>query len=236
MKPIKTTAVEPEDASDADFVSRWSRLKHEAVEDAEAAASENLTSAIAAADKGELEPGDESPVRILTDVDMPEIESLTQESVYADFLSPGVSEELRKLALRKLFLSEVFNIRDGLDEYDEDYTQFEKLGDIVTSDMRHQLELEAQRKAQQILDDEEPVLDDECGDDESSVDECGNGAGVNDLDKESADENLVAAVNTDKPGVNPDESQAFSDEIISDRPEGGINSEHNEHSKNEKKS
>jgi hypothetical protein len=203
MKPIKTTAVEPEDASDAGFVSRWSRLKHEAVEDVEATASENLTGANAVADKGELEPGHESPARILTDEDMPDVESLTQESDYADFLSPGVSDELRKLALRKLFLSEVFNIRDGLDEYDEDYTQFEKLGDIVTSDMKHQLELEAQRKAQQILHDEEAaVLDGECS----------NGAGENSIDKESADENLVAADNADKTSVQLDESRSLAEE------------------------
>ncbi|MCH6566372.1 MAG: hypothetical protein IH811_10945, partial [Proteobacteria bacterium] len=35
---------------------------------------------------------------------------------------------------------------NGLDEYDGDYTSFEKLGDIVTADMRHQMELEANKK------------------------------------------------------------------------------------------
>jgi len=45
-----------------------------------------------------------------------------------------------------MFQAPSFNIRDGLDEYDEDYTSFEKLGDIVTADMRHQMEMEAKRK------------------------------------------------------------------------------------------
>ncbi len=60
-------------------------------------------------------------------------------------MSSGVSDELRNLALRKLFRAPVFNIRDGLDEYDDDFTQFEKLGDIVTSDMKHRIEMEQQK-------------------------------------------------------------------------------------------
>ena len=39
-----------------------------------------------------------------------------------------VSESLRRLALRKLFHGADFNIRDGLDDYDGDYTSFVKLG------------------------------------------------------------------------------------------------------------
>lgn len=56
------------------------------------------------------------------------------------FLADGVSEALKKQALRKLFSAEVFNIRDGLDDYDDDYTKFTPLGDTVTADMRHQME------------------------------------------------------------------------------------------------
>ena len=41
-----------------------------------------------------------------------------------------------------------FNIRDGLDDYDEDFTYFEPLGDIVTADMRHREEMLA-RKARE---------------------------------------------------------------------------------------
>ena len=63
----------------------------------------------------------------LTDADMPDIDSLAEDSDFTGFMSPGVSDELRNLALRKLFHAPVFNIRDGLDEYDEDYTTFEKL-------------------------------------------------------------------------------------------------------------
>ena len=89
------------------------------------------------------EAAEDQPV--LTDADMPDIETLTEDSDFSGFMSEGVSDELRNLALRKLFRSSVFNIRDGLDEYDEDYTYFEKLGDIVTSDMKHQVEMQEQK-------------------------------------------------------------------------------------------
>ena len=39
---------------------------------------------------------------------------------------------MRQAALRKLFHLPAFNVTDGLAEYDEDYTHFEKLGNVVT--------------------------------------------------------------------------------------------------------
>ena len=84
----------------------------------------------------------------LTDEDMPPLDTLGEDSDYSGFLSPGVSEALRRRALRKLFSSAVFNIPDGLDDYDDDFTSFAALGDIVTSDMKHQAEVEAERARQ----------------------------------------------------------------------------------------
>ena len=72
----------------------------------------------------------------LTDDDMPSIETLNADSDYSGFLNKGVSPELRRKALQHLFRMPKFNIRDGLNDYDEDYTYFEPLGDTVTSDMR----------------------------------------------------------------------------------------------------
>ena len=86
---------------------------------------------------------------VLTDEDMPPLESLNEESDFSMFMSRGVSDELRNLALKKLFKAAVFNVRDGLDEYDEDFTSFEKLGDIVTCDMKHAIEMEAKEKLEQ---------------------------------------------------------------------------------------
>jgi len=89
---------------------------------------------------------------VLTDVDMPDIESLDEDSDFSGFMSSGVSDELRNLALRKLFKAPLFNIRDGLDEYDEDYTSFEKLGDIVTCDMKHHIDMQEQKLREALAD------------------------------------------------------------------------------------
>ena len=100
--------------------------------------------------------------KALTDEDMPPLDALDEDSDYSGFLSPGVSEALRRRALRKLFSSAVFNIPDGLDDYDDDFTSFAALGDIVTSDMKHQAEVEAER-ARQARSDAEPAPETEDG-------------------------------------------------------------------------
>ncbi len=81
-----------------------------------------------------------------SDADMPPLESLNEDSDYSGFLSPKVSEQLRQLALDKLFHSAAFNVCDGLDDYAEDFTSFEKLGNVMTADLRHRLEQEALKK------------------------------------------------------------------------------------------
>ena len=160
------TGVNEYTGDDAGFVSRWSRRKHESRNvnsNAGAVAEQEQRPEHGYGQKHELKPGQEygqefcqkpadkkTAEKILTDADMPDIESMTADSDYTGFLSPGVSEDLRKLALRKLFSSDMFNIRDGLDDYDDDFTSFAKLGSTVTADMRHQIELKAQRMAEQL--------------------------------------------------------------------------------------
>jgi len=134
-------------------LSRWSRRKLQTAEEAQ---KEDVALELEPQNQGEYEldvalsedqqqsEAQEEPE--LTDVDMEPVEELTENSDFSKFMSPGVSDELRNLALRKMFQVPYFNIRDGLDEYDEDYTTFEKLGDIVTADMRHQMEMEAKSK------------------------------------------------------------------------------------------
>jgi len=73
----------------------------------------------------------------LTDADMPSVESLTETSDLSGFFSDGVSATLRKAALRRVFSGAAFNRRDGLNDYDGDYTVFEPLGDTVTADMKY---------------------------------------------------------------------------------------------------
>ncbi len=131
------------------MLRRWSRRKLEARDAlADDAAGAAPVEAEAPATPASAEGETDKPV--LTDADMPPLESLTEESDFSPFMSEGVSDELRNLALRKLFRSSVFNIRDGLDEYDEDYTYFEKLGDIVTADMKHQIEMQQQKLREKL--------------------------------------------------------------------------------------
>lgn len=133
-------------------LSRWSRRKQQTADENR---KEDLVLEIELPGQGEneieaalSEDGQQNEVLdpVLSDADMEPVETLTENSDFSKFMSPGVSDELRNLALRKMFQAPFFNIRDGLDEYDEDYTTFEKLGDIVTADMRHQIDMEAKRK------------------------------------------------------------------------------------------
>jgi hypothetical protein len=130
-------------------LSRWSRRKQEAAQTPPV--KEEVVARVVDADLATPIPTEDVPETApLTDADMPDIDTLAADSDFTGFMSPGVSDKLRNLALRKLFQAPVFNIRDGLDEYDEDYTSFEKLGDIVTSDMKHQVEVQ-ERKLREAL-------------------------------------------------------------------------------------
>lgn len=128
------------------FLGRWSRRKADARrtrdEDgaalpAEVRGGEGETDAAA-----QDPPGEPAP--------LPDPESLDENSDVSAFLSPEVGEELRRLALRRLFRMPKFNLRDGLDDYDEDYRSFEALSGIVTADMRHRMEREARRAAERL--------------------------------------------------------------------------------------
>ena len=136
---------------------RWARRKREVArgEEAEHEARRRGDPPDASEAAGEARaPAGDAPEpavveeKVLTDEDMPALDSLDENSDYSGFLSSGVSEALRRRALRKLFSSAVFNIPDGLDDYDDDFTSFAALGDIVTSDMKHQAKMEAERAKQ----------------------------------------------------------------------------------------
>ena len=131
----------PEDGTDRneEFLQRWSRRK--------AAATENVVETETAAEKEPLASAVVPEPSPKTDTDMPPVETIDESTDMRDFFSPEVSEQLRRVALRKLFHLPQFNIVDGLDDYDEDFTTFEALGEIVTADMRHQMELEQEQLA-----------------------------------------------------------------------------------------
>ncbi|MGB5338986.1 MAG: DUF3306 domain-containing protein [Gammaproteobacteria bacterium] len=129
--------------SQEEFLARWSRRKLDTRQD-------NPGATAGATDTAENSglPAEE-PEKVLTDADMLPIETLDGDSDYAPFLSAGVSDDLRRRAMRMLFSQPGFNITDGLNDYDEDYTQFTALGNVITHEMKRMLqrELEAEKKA-----------------------------------------------------------------------------------------
>lgn len=142
------------------IVHRWSKRKtqrDDAERTPEAPAAAESAAVKTAAASGEDARSDEHETK-----ELPPIESLDDESDYSAFLSPEVEEGLRKVALRKLFRAPFFNKLDGLNDYDEDFTTFQALGDIVTSDMKfHKERKEAEaRQAQEELErKDEPEID-----------------------------------------------------------------------------
>jgi hypothetical protein len=153
------------EAGDGDaFLSRWTRRKRVARSGADPDAAQPETSddaeslARAAPAAGDEPPASgEGDAPELTDEDMPPVDSIDEDTDMSGFFSPKVSQAVKKAALRKFFHSPAFNIVDGLDDYDDDFTSFPALGDIITSDMRGQMEREAERARESMAKADEVV-------------------------------------------------------------------------------
>ena len=139
---------------DEGFLRRWSRRKRGARDPEpgsdDAPAEPAAPDASPGAGSTSEESADAEPAPPSTDADMPPLESLDENSDYSPFMSSEVSPELRRQALRKLFHSAAFNVVDGLDDYDDDFKSFEALGDLVTADMKHMLEVEERRARERV--------------------------------------------------------------------------------------
>lgn len=85
-----------------------------------------------------------------TTIELPALESLDHTSDLSVFFAQDVPAALKRAALRRVFALPKYNVRDGLDDYDDDYTQFEPLGDTVTADMRYRSEVAARREREAL--------------------------------------------------------------------------------------
>jgi hypothetical protein len=192
-----------------DFLARWSRRKtlsrkgEELPEPEEAAADTESPAAPAtqepppgAADAASGHPDEISDADDDTEVELPPLESLGEDSDYSAFLRDGVPADMKQKALRKLFHSPKFNIRDGLDDYDLDFSNPEPLGDVITAEMRYRMERELERLAG--LDDDEGRDDEESRDDETTA---------------------VAAVDAAEHGESNEQDNEADPETEDDRPE-----------------
>ena len=104
------------------FVARWSRRKTEERERQAYLEIETLKEEKDSS-LGEItvpEEGEEEK----TDVqELPDIDTLDKDSDYTPFLKDGVPSKLKRLAFRKLWMSDpAFGIIDGLDDYAEDFS------------------------------------------------------------------------------------------------------------------
>ena len=93
------------------FLSRWSRRKALRQEELDEVVVNGEQDALAQQPDA-TEAQEEKPP--LTDEDMPPIETMGEDDNYGDFLSPKVSEKLRKAALRKLFCVTEMTVWGGL--------------------------------------------------------------------------------------------------------------------------
>ncbi len=105
-------------------LGRWSRRKAEAregvEEDGEAASAAEQPAVETAKSEAEIVAA------------LPRIEDLEPDSDYTPFMEAGVPEQLQRLALRKLWLSDpVLANVDGLVDYGEDFSIIETAADTV---------------------------------------------------------------------------------------------------------
>lgn len=110
--------------SDEPFLSRWSRRKLAARDDAPAAtvpAAEPQPEPAAPAIASGTPPG-EAPSAETEPIYSPE---------YQQFFDPRVEEKLRRAALKKVFSEPQFNVMDGLDIYIDDYSKPDPIPDAM---------------------------------------------------------------------------------------------------------
>ncbi|MDX1576289.1 MAG: DUF3306 domain-containing protein, partial [Kiloniellales bacterium] len=107
------------------FLTRWSRRKRDPDREPDPTAAPDKVDqgpdrVPAPRDDADIEEAAGDPEVIAK---LPDIESLDETSDFAPFMAEGVPEILRRRALRKLWrLNPVFANLDGLNDYDEDFT------------------------------------------------------------------------------------------------------------------
>lgn len=107
----------------------WSRRKA-AVREAEAAEIERRDAELETAKRVELE--EKTDAEILEELGLPDPDSLQKDDDFTQFLAKTVPERLRRRALRRLWLSNpVLANLDGLNDYDDDFTDASTAGQVV---------------------------------------------------------------------------------------------------------
>ncbi|WP_083007243.1 DUF3306 domain-containing protein [Halomonas sp. GT] len=142
---------------------------------------------------------DPPPLPGSLDHTLPDPDNLPAGSDFSGFMAPGVSAALRRRALKRLWATGNYNVRDGLDDYDADYRQqLKPMATELASKLRRwankaeeALDRPAEAGDENIVDDDTPTpsegvtackgdgsfvqktsLDDQSDSSNSKVDEC----------------------------------------------------------------
>jgi hypothetical protein len=101
------------------FLSRWSRVKREAVAEA-------------------VKPVPTAPPAEIPEKPLPPVDQLTFESDFTAFMQSKVVEEgVKRAALKKLFADPRFNVMDGLDTYIDDYSIEDPISPELLEQLQH---------------------------------------------------------------------------------------------------
>ncbi|MBT4018034.1 MAG: DUF3306 domain-containing protein [Alphaproteobacteria bacterium] len=114
---------------------RWSRLKSDdrsgPAEPDQSLVVDDPEGLLAGADEADEVADTRTTEEIVAD--LPDIETLEKDSDFTGFMQAGVPEELKNLALKKLWLSDpVLANVDGLNDYDDDFNVIDKVIEIAS--------------------------------------------------------------------------------------------------------
>jgi hypothetical protein len=122
----------PSDEKEA-FLARWSRRKQ-----------------AQAAQTREPAPAAKEPEKPL-----PPVESLTPDSDFSVFMGPKVKDELRRMALKKLFRDPHFSVADPFEPFSGDWTLAEPIPSEMLATLKQTRTLLLKPEERQALDDAE---------------------------------------------------------------------------------
>ncbi len=182
------------------FLSRWSKRKLEEAseQNEEQPPCEKLNVIDEGHGAGKIEAravtqGQETEATQTIDEKRPD------EMSIANLLVSEASDTVKKAALRKLFLSEEFNVRDGLDDYDDDYSNLKSLSEGVAETLRdwvkENTEVEPLEDVQPVHGPRDPMIAQESNPEQESTEIPDNQGEV--LKHEATDQHDILALNAE---------------------------------------
>lgn len=201
--PVMPPLAEPEEGEIAMEAAPPEALALKTQLEAEKAAREEEEEA---EEERELTPEEEDAVK-----DLPPIDSLTKDSDFTPFFAQNVPDFLKRQAYRVLWRSNpIFNFRDGLDDYDEDFSLAKLVGKIVSEGASKPGQARANEETAKTASPEKDGGVDNKGtavDADGEDDDVGDGEDDSEAvvgDAESGDENGAETVDADAQKAEPE--------------------------------